>query len=160
MRRAVSDHNPSRQAKKAFKASRATQQKTVYRQRSLVLSRVLVLLALSITVADRAKAQGNATAGAMAFVRQCALCHTVGKGEPNRYGPNLFGILDHRAATVAGFKYSPAFKAAASWDWSAEVLESWISSPSQMVPGTTMGVFQGVSERDRDDIVAYLATQR
>jgi len=29
-----------------------------------------------------------------------------------------------------------------------------------MVPGTAMGVFQGVSQSDRDDIVAYLATRR
>jgi cytochrome c2 len=27
-----------------------------------------------------------------------------------------------------------------------------------MIPGTSMGIFQGVAERDRDDLVAYLAT--
>jgi hypothetical protein len=29
-----------------------------------------------------------------------------------------------------------------------------------MAPGTAMGVFQGVTQTDRDDIVAYLATKR
>jgi cytochrome c2 len=29
-----------------------------------------------------------------------------------------------------------------------------------MVPGTAMGVFQGVSQGDRDDIVAYLKTRQ
>jgi cytochrome c2 len=29
-----------------------------------------------------------------------------------------------------------------------------------MVPGTAMGIFQGVAERDRDDIVAYLASKK
>jgi cytochrome c2 len=27
-----------------------------------------------------------------------------------------------------------------------------------MVPGTAMGVFQGIAETDRDDLVAYLTT--
>jgi cytochrome c2 len=30
--------------------------------------------------------------------------------------------------------------------------------PSTMIPGTAMGVFQGIAEKDRDDLVAYLAT--
>jgi cytochrome c len=34
----------------------------------------------------------------------------------------------------------------------------WIMFPSTMIPGTAMGVFQGIAERDRDDLVAYLAT--
>jgi cytochrome c2 len=29
-----------------------------------------------------------------------------------------------------------------------------------MVPGTAMGVFPGVAQSDRDDIVAYLATRQ
>jgi cytochrome c2 len=29
-----------------------------------------------------------------------------------------------------------------------------------MIPGTTMGVFQGVAERDSADIIAYLAAQK
>ena len=29
-----------------------------------------------------------------------------------------------------------------------------------MVPGTAMGIFQGVAERDRDDIVAYIASKK
>jgi cytochrome c len=103
------------------------------------------------------QAAGDVVKGRDAFVRQCALCHTIDRGEPNRFGPNLFGILDHKAGSVSDFNYSPAFKSAAKWDWSAEVLGSWISAPAMMVPGTAMGVFQGVADRDRDDIVAYLA---
>jgi cytochrome c len=107
--------------------------------------------------AVEAQAAGDAAKGRDAFVRQCALCHTIGRGEPDRFGPNLFGILDHKAGSVPGFYYSRAFKSAATWDWSAEVLGAWISAPAMMVPGTAMGVFQGVADRDRDDIIAYLA---
>jgi cytochrome c len=98
--------------------------------------------------------------GEAAFTRQCALCHTIGKGEPNRFGPNLFGILDRKAGTAANFKYSPAFKSAASWDWNADALRAWIEAPEKMVPGTTMGVFQGVATKDSNDIMAYLEAHR
>ncbi len=116
---------------------------------------VLVMLG-----ANPVEAAGDAAKGKTAFIRQCALCHTAGKDEPNGFGPNLFGILNRTAASVPGFRYSPAFKSSAAWVWNADVLDAWISSPAKMVPGTTMGVFQGVADRDRDDIVAYLATQK
>jgi cytochrome c len=110
-------------------------------------------------VAADSHAGGDAAKGETAFIRQCALCHTANAGEPNRFGPNLFGILDRKAGSVPGFRYSAAFRAMASWNWSADVLAAWITSSLSMVPGTTMGVFQGVADRDRGDIVAYLATR-
>jgi cytochrome c2 len=56
---------------------------------------------------------GAPAAGASAFVRQCAICHTIEKGEPNRFGPNLSGIVGKKAAAVPGFDYSRAFKSTA-----------------------------------------------
>lgn len=97
-------------------------------------------------------------AGQAAFVRQCALCHTIDKGGPNRFGPNLFGIVGRKAGTVPGFHYSSAFKTVASWDWNETTLGGWISSPRAMVPESPMDIFQGVADRDRDNIVAYLAS--
>jgi cytochrome c len=110
--------------------------------------------------AGESQAAGDAVKGRAAFIRQCAICHTIDKDGPNRLGPNLFGIVGRKAGTAPGFEYSRAFKATASFDWTEGLLGPWISLPSVMVPGTTMGVFQGVAERDRDDIVAYLAAQR
>jgi cytochrome c len=115
------------------------------------------LLVLGIGAAEAA---GDAVKGRAAFGRQCAICHTVEKGDENRFGPNLFGILGRKAGSVAGFNYSRAFKAAADWEWNEDLVAGWIAAPGQMVPGTAMGVFQGVAQRDRDDIVAYLATKR
>ena len=94
------------------------------------------------------------------LTKPCLQCHTFGKGEPNKIGPNLFGILGQKAGTVQGFNYTRAFKAAAEWTWNEDLVAGWIGAPGQMVPGTAMGVFQGVAQSDRDDIVAYLATQR
>ena len=118
------------------------------------------LLALALLGADPGRAAGDATKGGAAFVRQCAICHTLEDGGPNRFGPNLFGILHRKAGTVAGFNYSRAFKAAATWDWNEDLVAGWIAAPGQMVPGTAMGVFQGVAQSDRADIVAYLATRQ
>jgi cytochrome c len=106
-----------------------------------------------------ALAAGDAAKGKAAFVRQCAICHTVEKDGPNRFGPNLFGVLGRKAGSVPGFAYSRAFKAAADWNWNEDLVAGWIGAPGMMVPGTAMGVFQGVAQSDRDDIVAYLAAQ-
>ena len=119
-----------------------------------------VTLVARVFLATDSHAAGDADRGEAAFIRQCALCHTVNPGEPNRFGPNLFGIFGRKAASVPGFRYSSAFKTMAAWNWSAEVLAAWITSSQSMVPGTTMGVFQGVADSDRDDIVAYLATRK
>jgi cytochrome c len=98
--------------------------------------------------------------GEAAFVRQCAICHTIDKGGENRLGPNLFGVVGRRAGTVPGFRYTNAFRTTATFEWTTGLLGPWIALPSVMVPGTAMGTFPGVSDRDKDDIVAYLAAQK
>ena len=98
--------------------------------------------------------------GEAAFVRQCAICHTIDKGGEHRLGPNLFGILGRKAGTAPGFKYTNAFRTTATFEWTEGLLGPWIALPSVMVPGTAMGTFPGVSDRDKDDIVAYLAAQK
>ena len=105
-----------------------------------------------------ARADGDPVKGKAAFVRQCMICHTAEKGGDNRYGPNLFGIVGRKAGTVPGYAYSNAFKTHANWEWTEDAIGGWMMFPSTMVPGTAMGVFQGIAEKDRDDLVAYLAT--
>ena len=119
---------------------------------------VLALAALVAHGAGAARADGDPGKGKGAFERQCAICHTVDKDGPNRYGPNLFGIMGRKAGTVPGFAYSNAFRTRANWEWTEDGIGGWMMFPSTMVPGTAMGVFQGIAERDRDDLVAYLAT--
>ena|SRR5215470_5742216 len=109
-------------------------------------------------LAGPAQADGDAAKGKAAFVRQCAICHTSEKGGDNRFGPNLFGIVGKKAGTVPGFGYTNAFKNRANWEWTEDAVGGWMMFPSTMVPGTAMGVFQGIAEKDRDDLVAYLAT--
>jgi cytochrome c len=116
------------------------------------------VLALVCLTGAAAHAAGDPAKGKAAFVRQCAICHTAEKGGDNRFGPNLFGIIGRTAGTMPGFTYTNAFKNRAKWEWTEDAIGSWMMFPSTMVPGTAMGVFQGIAERDRDDLAAYLAT--
>jgi len=105
-----------------------------------------------------AQAGGDAAKGKAAFERQCAICHTADKNGPNSFGPNLFGIVGKKAASVPGYAYSNAFKTRANWEWTEDAIGGWMMAPAKMVPGTAMGFFQGIADRDREDLLAYLAT--
>jgi cytochrome c2 len=44
--------------------------------------------------------------------------------------------------------------------WTPDVLGAWVSSPATMVPGSRMAIFEGIADRDKDDLIAYLASQK
>jgi cytochrome c len=124
------------------------------------LGRRALLMATIVAPSAGASQAADIAKGEAAFVRQCAICHTINKGGDNRLGPNLFGVVGRRAGTVPEFKYSNAFRNIATFEWTEGLLGPWIALPSVMIPGTTMGTFPGVSDRDKDDIVAYVAAQK
>ena len=115
-------------------------------------------LAFACIGAVACRAEGEVAKGKAVFERQCAICHTVEKGGDNRLGPNLFGIIGKKAGTAPDYTYTNAFKTRANWEWTEDAIGGWMMFPSTMIPGTAMGIFQGIAERDRDDLVAYLAT--
>ncbi len=86
---------------------------------------------------------------------KCAACHTAGKGEPAKVGPNLYGIVGNKHAHMEGFAYSDAMKAQAG-NWDYDKLYVFLRSPKDAVPGTKMG-FAGLKKpQDRADVIAYL----
>jgi cytochrome c len=124
-------------------------------------ARIAVTFMAALTVAcftGAARAGGDPAKGKVAFVRQCAICHTVEKDGGNRFGPNLHGIVGRKAGTAEGYAYSKAFTTLANWEWTEDAIGGWMMSPAAMVRGTAMAAFQGIAERDRDDLLAYLAT--
>lgn len=131
---------------------------SIGRNRAGLTLAAIVTLALVSLCSGAARAGGDPAKGNGAFERQCAICHTIDKGGPNRFGPNLFGIIGRKAGTEPDYAYARAFKTRANWEWTEDAIGGWMMFPSTMVPGTAMGVFQGIAERDRDDLVAYLAT--
>jgi cytochrome c len=126
------------------------------RHHPIKLTLVLAAASLGVGAAEAA----DLAKGQAAFVRQCAICHTIDKGGENRVGPNLFGVIGRRAGAAPDFKYTNAFRNTATFEWTEGLLGPWIALPAVMVPGTAMGVFPGVSDRDKDDIVAYVAAQK
>jgi cytochrome c len=92
--------------------------------------------------------------GATLFKQQCATCHTTNVTDPPRQGPSLFDIVGRRAGTVEGFRYSAGFSKA-DFAWDDAKLDSWITNPQEMIPGTVMAYRQAKPET-RAAIIAYL----
>jgi cytochrome c len=87
--------------------------------------------------------------------KKCQACHTFSKGEPNRVGPNLYGVVGRDKAAVAGFNYSAAMKAKGG-KWTIEELNAFLINPRGAVPGTSMS-FAGLPRgSERADVISYL----
>jgi len=110
------------------------------------------LLALGL-VASAAQAQ-DVTAGKAVYA-QCSACHTVDGA--NGVGPTLQGIVGRKAGTFAGFRFSRAMKGS-GLTWDEKTLSAYLAEPQKVVPGNVMP-FSGIAdEKQRADLIAYLAT--
>jgi cytochrome c len=88
-------------------------------------------------------------------VKVCQACHTFDKGEPNRVGPNLYGVVGRPKHSEPGFNYSAAMKSQTG-DWTPEELDKYLTNPRGVVPGTAM-TFAGLPRgKQRADVIAYL----
>ncbi len=116
----------------------------------------IIAAALSVVCfSSAAYADGDAVAGKSVF-NKCAICHSPAPGK-NSVGPTLFGVVGRQSASVDGFKYSDAMKAA-NKTWDAATLDAYLTNPKAMVPGTKM-VFAGLpNPEDRANVIAYLTT--
>lgn len=102
-----------------------------------------------------AKPVGDPVHGKAVFAR-CAACHSVVVGQ-SRLGPNLAGVVGRPAASVSGFRYSPAMQKS-KLVWTRETLDRYLAAPATVVTGTFMA-FPGMPDaRDRTDLIAYLAS--
>ena len=95
-----------------------------------------------------------------ASVALCKVCHAFDKGAPSPIGPNLYGVVGRKIASLEGFNYSPALKAKASeGDWTFEHLDMWLTNPQAFAAGTTMA-FPGLPDlQTRADVIDFLRTK-
>jgi cytochrome c len=101
-------------------------------------------------------AGGDPVAGAAVF-KKCAVCHTATAPE-NHVGPSLMGVVGRRVATAPDYHYSPAMQAfgADGKVWDEALLHKYLPSPQFLVKGTKM-TFPGLrSDKDIDNVIAYL----
>ena len=103
-------------------------------------------------------AAGDVVAGRAAFAK-CASCHQVGPSARGGFGPQLTGVIGRRAGSTTDFKYSTAM-ARANFVWTEEQLRAFLKSPGDVVPGNKMRFWGISSDRQIDDILAYLRTTR
>ena len=109
------------------------------------------------TVEIHAAAAGDSKNGQTLFGENCAVCHSFAKGEPNKIGPNLFGVVGKTSGAAPGYMYSPAMMNA-KLTWDNKTLNEYLAGPQKKVPGTKMG-FPGFSDpSEQADVIAYLAS--
>jgi cytochrome c len=93
-----------------------------------------------------------------ALAKACLACHSFGKGEAAKIGPNLYGIVNNKQAHMDGFPYSDSLKdmGAKGGHWSYANLNHFLWKPPSYVKGTKM-TFPGLKKtQDRADVIAYL----
>ncbi len=119
-----------------------------------------MLVAAAASLPGIASAQsGDAAAGQRVF-NQCRACHTADQGGRNGVGPNLFGIVGRKAASIDGFRYSANMRSLAEGglEWNEDRLRAYITNPKAVVPQGSMS-FPGLrNETQLNDLLAYLAT--
>ncbi|OCJ11351.1 cytochrome C [Rhizobium sp. AC27/96] len=116
----------------------------------------LTLAIATVASGSAAFADGDVVAGAAVF-KKCAACHTATERE-NRVGPSLVGIVGRPVATFPDYNYSTAMKAfgAGGKVWDEALLRKYLPGPQFLVKGTRM-TFPGLkSDRDLDNLIAYL----
>ena len=91
--------------------------------------------------------------GQVVFETICVTCHAL---DSNRVGPALRGVVGRVAGKYPDFFYSEAMESA-THVWDKAKLKAWLTNPESLVPGQEMN-FRLDSARDRDDVVAYLAS--
>jgi cytochrome c len=118
----------------------------------------LLTLATSVAfaaLAGSALAAGDPAAGEKVFAK-CKACHQVGEGAKNAVAPELNGIDGRKAGTAEGYNYSEPMKSSGV-TWNEASFKEFVKNPKAKVPGTKM-IFPGLaSDKDQDDVWAYLA---
>ena len=94
---------------------------------------------------------------------KCKACHTFGKGEAGKTGPNLNGIFGRKAGST-DFKYSDSLKGQ-GWAWDEAHLKEWVCNSKDAVKkftgddnAKTKMPPVNVCGDKADEVVAYLKT--
>jgi|TARA_B110000967_G_scaffold185330_1_gene205535 cytochrome c len=99
-------------------------------------------------------AMGNIAHGEKVF-KKCSACHMVASDGKNMIGPNLWGVVGRKVASIADYKYSKAL-ASYTKEWSFEEMNGFLIKPQAHIKGTKMA-FAGLrKEKDRASVILFL----
>ncbi|MCB2081762.1 MAG: c-type cytochrome [Rickettsiales bacterium] len=91
------------------------------------------------------------------YFGNCAACHTIGKGQRHKVGPNLFGIVGHPAGARDDYAgYTPALRDS-ELVWDAATLDRYLENNKLVVPGNRMACGRIPDPQIRADIITYLS---
>jgi cytochrome c2 len=121
--------------------------------------RAILLAATVIAGAIGGAEAQDIEAGEKVFAK-CKACHMVGENAKNRVGPVLNGIVGRAAATIEGFKYSPAMSKAGadSLVWDETSLAGYLHDPKDYLKGNKMAFAGLKKDEDVVNVIAYLAS--
>ena len=135
----------------------------------------LAVLALTaalprLALADSTPLAGDPEAGHQTFKQICSLCHSD-KKDTIKIGPPLYGAFGRQPGSYPGFHYSadlanygktgntdPGNTAGQPIKWEVANLQVWEGGARKMIHGTKMS-FPGLkTDKQRNDMIAYLQT--
>ena len=89
------------------------------------------------------------------IAKKCTSCHNFQKGEPNKIGPNLYGIIGSSIGKSVGYAYSEAM-ANFGGKWTYEEVGKFLYKPKAYMEGTKMN-FAGLKNvEDRANLILWL----
>ena len=114
---------------------------------------LLALLCLPSLAQPVPSATQSVARGKAVFESICVNCHSL---DANHAGPALRNVVGRTAGKASDYFYSEALESA-THVWDRAKLKAWLTDPEKVVPGQEMK-FHLDKERDRNDVVAYLAS--
>lgn len=92
------------------------------------------------------------------MLKKCTTCHSFDKGGKNGVGPNQWGLVGRKIASVADYSYSSALTALGDKNWTFQELSEFLYKPKDYAPGNKMSYAGLKKPEERADLIAYLNT--
>ncbi|HTH33957.1 MAG TPA: c-type cytochrome [Xanthobacteraceae bacterium] len=112
---------------------------------------IVAIAAAAMITAPLAVAAADAMHGKAVF-QACAACHS---DKPDAIGPSLRGVYGRKSAVLPDFRYSNAMQRA-NLTWDEANLAAYIKDPQAKVRGNRMPFGGLTTDKDVDDVIAYL----
>ena len=124
-------------------------------RKNLVICQMALALSL---ILGAAPAVANDVASGEKVFKRCKACHYADK-EKNKTGPYLVNVIDRKAGSIEGYKYSKAM-AASGLVWDEATLTAYLKAPKKFIKGTKMAFAGLKKDADIKNLIAYLKTQK